>query len=760
MEKIKRTLKSHISQKEKSFSGIVLTAVLAFAASFGKILGFPAAMNVALAAVSGANAPAAFVGSLFAYIITGNLENGIVQLCSILTVAALQLINPFGSRYNEPLQLSLVTTGSLMLFGCVMSAAMPADAYTVSLRMISALMCGCVVFIAKTIAVSKNRSGVYDLTGINGIFIGVIYIMIISTLAAVPLPVVNLGRTLGTAALLLAARKYKNAGGAVVGALTACGVLLCVPGLAKNTLVMAVAGLVCGAFVQFGSLMTVLSFLAVSLVSLVAVGVNGDTYHMFADLAIGSLIFVAIPMPAVKRLAKKAVGVKNSLDIVGQTTSSKLSFAAHTLGGIREQLSLVTAAMDKQFRKRTAAGDVRNCVCSDCAMCSICFGKSGNAADGFERLEKIINASGTVSGDDVEICLPGCINQRIVQSSFCKSYGEILSEKAEALRLREMREFLTQQLSSMEDMLCDLSFRTAQVRSIDSSLTMRVREYFSHLGFGNIKVCVYVDENLCQRVDAYLTGEFKVDLVKITAELSSIIDCDLDLPVIVREDNLTRVSFSEIPKFSVQTEVFTASASGEYSGDSYDMFNLNGCEKYVLLSDGMGTGKRARLDSMFTVSLLSRLIRSGMAMTTAHKLINSMLRVKGWEESFATLDLLRIDLNGGSAELLKAGAVQSWLCRDGCIKAIGGQAFPAGILDECPPDINSIKLFDGDMILMTSDGADEETAENLARFAAKNPNVPVAETVRKMGEMVLEDRRENSDDVTIILVKVNNSQET
>ena len=61
---------------------------------------------------------------------------------------------------------------------------------------------------------------------------------------------------------------------------------------------------------------------------------------------------------------------------------------------------------------------------------------------------------------------------------------------------------------------------------------------------------------------------------------------------------------------------------------------------------------------------------------------------------------------------------------------------------------------------MTSDGADEETAKNLARFAAKNPNVPVAETVRKMGEMVLEDRRENSDDVTIILVKVNNSQET
>ena len=39
--------------------------------------------------------------------------------------------------------------------------------------------------------------------------------------------------------------------------------------------------------------MIVLVFLAVSLVSLVAMGVNGDTFSMFADLLIGSVLFIA-----------------------------------------------------------------------------------------------------------------------------------------------------------------------------------------------------------------------------------------------------------------------------------------------------------------------------------------------------------------------------------------------------------------------------------------------------------------------------------
>ena len=142
-------------------------------------------------------------------------------------------------------------------------------------------------------------------------------------------------------------------------------------------------------------------------------------------------------------------------------------------------------------------------------------------------------------------------------------------------------------------------------------------------------------------------------------------------------------------------------------------------------------------------------------MQTAHKLINSMLRVKGWEESFATLDIMRLDLNGGTAQFLKSGAVQSFLCRDGGLKAVGGQAFPAGILPDCTPDITEIKLFDGDIILMTSDGVDDASAREIVRYAAPADKLSAADIARKLGAKALSQKKNvKQDDITIIVAKI------
>lgn len=119
-------------------------------------------------------------------------------------------------------------------------------------------------FCKKTIVQRRDNDGSFELSGINGIFGGIIYIMVIATLSAAPVPVINLGRAAGTFGILCGVRKYRNAGGAVMGALTTCGVLLCNPLLAKNTLLLATSGLICGAFLQFGALITVLSFLGIS----------------------------------------------------------------------------------------------------------------------------------------------------------------------------------------------------------------------------------------------------------------------------------------------------------------------------------------------------------------------------------------------------------------------------------------------------------------------------------------------------------------
>lgn len=718
-------------------------------------LGFPSFMSGAAASLAGDHAPAVFLGTLLAFLLNRGLEAGIVQICSVLVITAIHFIDPLGDRRDEPVYRSLVVSGVLMLFSCVVTAAMPGDFYLASMRMINSLLAGCTVFITMTVRSAAKRSGIYDLSGINGIFTGMLCIITVSIFSSVNIFAVNLGRTLGAFIMLQASRRYRSFGGAVAGALTACGVLICDPSLARNTLLLATAGLICGVFVQFGRLAEVMSFLVTALISLVAVGVNGDTYHMFADIVAGSLMFLMIPADKVKRIGKRISGFRSTPELIGQTTAARLMMAGQTLGEIRRRLDMVTVTMDRNTASRTASSEVRRCVCTDCPSYILCFEKNENTMSAFDRLQDILDRGGSITDAQVHSTVCCCDRPELLSEAFNDLEKHIMEDKTENIRIRELRTMLTDQLLSMEDILSDLSYRSSQVHSIDTGLSESVREQLSAMGYRGAKVCVYVDDDLFRRADAFIRGSFSGDIARLTASVSSILDCDMGLPDITGDNGITRISFAELPAFTAESAVFSASASGEYSGDSCDIFDVGGSEKYLVLSDGMGTGKRARLDSSFTVSLSRKLLTSGLSLTTVHRLVSSMLRVKGWEESFATMDILRLDLCGGRASLLKAGAVSSRLCRDGAVILLGEISFPAGILSDCPPDKCEIKLFDGDIIIMTSDGADEDSAQLIAHTAAEDNGRDINELVQHLGKIILERRQgTRADDLTVMAVRI------
>lgn len=753
--KIKRRIKNKICSVKVNENHIILMAIsmlCGFIGAFGKILGFSSYMNVAVAALSGTNPLPSFIGSIIAYLINGSLGSSVVQICSILIISAIKLIVPMGEKHDDPIFLSLITSGTLMLFGCVMSLAMPSDTYTTSMRMISAVLCGCTVFIIRSIMMCREENGVFDMTGINGIFAAAAYVLIISTLTAVPLFIFNPGRIIGTAVMLMAVRRYKNMGGAVIGALTTCGVLLCTPSLAGNTLLLATSGMICGIFMTFGNLFMIIIFLILSIISMVAIGINSDTFHMFADLIAGSMIYISLPVSWVKKTAKKFVGVRGTADTVGQATAARLGYASKTLGDIRGQLSMVTAAMDKRTKEQSISNGVEVTICEYCELKDICDKNNIRREKGFYKLEETLMKFNCVSKYDVMQHCSWCIKPEKVSRGFNEVYENMLAARADNIKLREMREFVTCQLSGVEDILGDLSFRVGQVRTVDAALSTKVRDYFSNLGYPNAKVCVYIDEGLCQRVEVYLTSEFHGDPITVTTAVSELIEYDLDLPVITTADGVTKLVFAEIADYYAHIESFCASSSGEYSGDTFDIVDLNGNEKYVILSDGMGTGKRARLDSVFSVNLVSRLLSCGISPQTAHKMINLMLMVKGWEESFATLDLLRLDLGEGYAEILKSGSAPSYLCRDGGMKIIDTEAFPAGILPDCQPDITSMKLFDKDIILMVSDGV-EQTA--VREFSDYINSMSLEDAVCRLGSLAISVCNNNKpDDITIIAVEI------
>lgn len=96
-------------------------------------------------------------------------------------------------------------------------------------------------------------------------------------------------------------------------------------------------------------------------------------------------------------------------------------------------------------------------------------------------------------------------------------------------------------------------------------------------------------------------------------------------------------------------------------GDCYDSFTDPTGALYIVLSDGMGTGSRARIDSALACSMASRLIKGGISLPAALEMVNTSLMVKSSDESFATLDICRLDLNSGECVIYKAGAAASYI---------------------------------------------------------------------------------------------------
>ena len=86
------------------------------------------------------------------------------------------------------------------------------------------------------------------------------------------------------------------------------------------------------------------------------------------------------------------------------------------------------------------------------------------------------------------------------------------------------------------------------------------------------------------------------------------------------------------------------------------------------------------------------------------------------------------------------------------MKIFTSDALPAGILADCIPDTADLKLFDGDILMLASDGVDVDVARKLAALSAKGESVE--KTAARLGAMCTSKSEQPRDDITIILAKI------
>lgn len=194
------------------------------------------------------------------------------------------------------------------------------------------------------------------------------------------------------------------------------------------------------------------------------------------------------------------------------------------------------------------------------------------------------------------------------------------------------------------------------------------------------------------------------------------------------------------------------------SGDSYLIRPLEDGRLLVALSDGMGAGVPAALESRATVTLLERLMETGFGASLSIQTVNSILLLRSPEEKFATMDLAVFDLWQGQCELIKIGAAPSYIKSGTDVHEWRAPSVPAGILQQIDVESVQWQFASGDVLIMMSDGllaarGGHSTAwiqEFLASCPAAEPQV-ISESLLSHA---LDGQQEVVDDMTVIVLQL------
>ena len=200
------------------------------------------------------------------------------------------------------------------------------------------------------------------------------------------------------------------------------------------------------------------------------------------------------------------------------------------------------------------------------------------------------------------------------------------------------------------------------------------------------------------------------------------------------------------------------SAGGRMNGDACTVRPLPGARLLVALSDGMGVGTAAAVESEPTVRLAERLLEAGFGVGTAAQTVNSLMVLEGSEDTFATLDLAVVQLASGDAEFVKIGAQPTLLVRHGRLERLEVHAPPAGILREVRVDVRRRRLASGDWLVLMTDGAfdplsrDPDWLEGFLRALgrARGPQWVADQLLRRACEV----GGEGMDDATVAVVRL------
>ena len=575
----------------------------------------------------------------------------------------------------------------------------------------------------------------------------------------------SVGRLLAVITVLLCARYGGVSGGSISGIAT--GVVFSLGSQEVSFLAggYAFGGLVGGIFASMGKFPVGALF---TLCNMVLSSVGGDKellLTIFIECLLGTGIFMIIPSDFGNslRAAFSTAPDINQSEAMRRGVTARLDHAAYALEGVTDCINEVSEKLGKMEEKENDMDIFEGAVSSVCGSCGLkvfCWDKQREVTkDDFYKLAEILREEGFVEEKDIgENFVKKCCKQRELSNSINESYREYLSSLAAKRRISQVRSVVADQFSGLSDMLWDLSEEFSCCDNFDMDSAERITERLRQWGIVVIDAVCRIDKGKGMTVELELCNNrnTEIEACDIRKIVSSCCGRIFDIAQESRVVDRIRFTMSEVSCYDV--EIGTSqhiSGNGKLCGDCLDYF-MNGMGSMVaVLSDGMGCGGAAAVDSNMAVSVLSKLLKAGLSYDCALSVVNSALMIKSEEESMATLDVADINLYTGKVNLLKAGSPVTFVRKGGRVHRREFPSLPVGILGEVKFAKESVTLHEDDALVMVSDGAllgDDKWLEELIRNWREAPAQDFASVI--VNEAIKRRKDPHDDDITAIAIRL------
>lgn len=587
---------------------------------------------------------------------------------------------------------------------------------------------------------------------------------LILSLSNIEVEKVSLGRIIAVIIILLCARYGSVSGGAVSGAAVGSIFGMSAVNYAFICAGYSFGGLIGGLFAPFGKAATAFGFIICNAVMILSAADNSLILPLFVETIIACAVFMILPkdidryitpvfLP--KETSRGEKSLRNSIIM-------RLDFASNALKNVSGCVNAVSRQLKKLYAPdiETIYSNACEDVCGSCGMMSYCWErhKNSTAAD-FKRLSAPLKSQGYITESDVDnLFSKKCCRKIEVADAINNGYRDFLGGEEAALRITQIRSMVAGQFSGLSEILGDMAQDIENYRSFDADCAARVKEYLHNRGYVVIECGCMIDTNGRMSVEIELSkGRNKLNKDILAKDVSSICGRCFDTPIVTEVGDRRRITLSEVPVYDVEVGVYQhVFGGGKLCGDCVNCF-ANGFGQFVaVISDGMGTGGRAAVDSNMTVSILTNLLKAGLSENCALQVVNSALMVKSEDESLSTVDMMKLDLFSGEIVLNKAGAPFSYVKKGGRLLKKTAKSLPVGILGDIKFANDSVKLRGGDVVVMVSDGAtlrDEKWLEEIIRNFKENDKCSdLAKTV--VNEAIKRRNDGHDDDITAVAVKI------